>query len=487
MHSARKFLLLLTLLTVSELPRLSAQDQRDGAAPNTEVNYTDHFVAKTMRVDYYHSGDARQQHFALDRVTADGPWAGPRDYLVDTMDLGEYRFAVRDQQSQQLLYLRGFCSIFGEWQTTEPAKTRWGTFHESLRFPWPKKPVALQLSQRLEGQWQVVWSETIDPSSRFVTDAETPRRDRVWELFCHGDPFEKVDLVILGDGYADSELSRFRQDATALTESLFSVDPFASRRADFNVRAIDVPATVSGVSHPREKQFRRSPLGCEYNTFDLPRYVLTFQNRTVRDVAAQAPYDYLIILLNDGTYGGGGIYHDQTIVAAHHDLSPHVMIHEFGHHLAGLADEYYSSNVAYETGKPITIEPWEPNVTALLPGEPLKWNDLVKPGTPIPTPWNQELFDAKGQKRRSEQGAQDAEATAEQTPEPQRQLTMLEVLTDNQYFGQVGAFQGARYESHGLFRPTINCVMFSRSTNEFCPVCRQAIERVIDTHVGAWR
>lgn len=470
-QSAARLLLPIVAAIVSGVApgQLPAQEDAPASASQQRVDFNEHFLPQTMRVDYFHSGTASEQHVALDAVVDDGPWAGSRRQLVDQLDLGEYSFQVRDQQSDQLLYSRGFCSVFGEWKTIPEAKQRWGTFHESLRFPWPQRPVKVVLRHRPKDTWQQIWSTSIDPESRFVTTATTPRRDKVWEIFTHGDPSRKVDIVVLGDGFTKEDMPSFHAAARELTEALFSVEPFKSRRSDFNVRAIDVVAAESGVSKPRDKDFRRSPLSCQYNTFDLPRYALTFDNKAVRDVAAQAPYDCLVILMNDPNYGGGGIYSDQTIVTAHHSLAKYVMIHEFGHHIGGLGDEYYSSNVAYETGKPITFEPWEPNVTALVD---FKWKDLVAADVPIPTPWNKEAFESFG--RRKPGHSRDSRSEAPKS--------LSELLAENKYAGQVGAFEGARYESQGLYRPTVNCVMFSRSTNDFCPVCRRAIEAVIDSH-----
>ncbi len=465
---------------------LAAADEPTDATTQTPAAFDQDFLPRTMRVDYFHSGTAAEEHVALERIVSDGLWSGTRHQLVDPIDAGLYRFEVRDAASDRLLYAHGFCSVFGEWQTTAPAKAGWGTFHESLRFPWPLKPVKVLLQRRDAGAWRDIWSHQVEPDSRFITNAESPRRDEVWTVFEHGDPSEKVDIVFLGDGYTKDELPKFHQSVKNLTERLFSVEPFRQRRTDFNVRAIDVVAAESGISKPRANIFRRSPLGCAYNAFDLPRYVLTFENREVRDIAAQAPYDYLVILLNEQTYGGGGIYNDQTTVVADNLFSGYILVHEFGHHMGGLGDEYYTSDVAYQTGQPITIEPWEPNVTALLDPIELKWKDLVEPDTPLPTPWNKDAYEAQRKAPAPSlagplpaAGAPAAVTTA--LDRERDRLTNL--LKDNPYYGKVGAFEGAAYEPKGLYRPAIDCVMFSRNLVEFCPVCQRAIEQVIDSHV----
>ena len=96
--------------------------------------------------------------------------------------------------------------------------------------------------------------------------------------------------------------------------------------------------------------------------------------------------------MNSATYGGGGIYGLYSTVAADSVWAPYVFVHEFGHHIAGLADEYYTSDVAYLPAAD-RVEPWEPNVTALLDPAALKWKDLVTPGTPLPTPWPKDEFE----------------------------------------------------------------------------------------------
>lgn len=183
----------------------------------------------------------------------------------------------------------------------------------------------------------------------------------------------------------------------------------------------------------------------------------------------------------------------------------YVFVHEFGHQFAGLADEYYTSPVAYAPA-PDRPEPWESNVTALArsagvapamrtPGanaatatvreqSSLKWSDLVLPDTPIPTPWDKETFESYSreiQKRR-------AQLRKEKRPEAEMEALFSEELEHERamfarekYARAVGAFEGALYESRGYYRPQVDCIMFSR-TDHFCAVCRRAIERIIDLY-----
>lgn len=186
---------------------------------------------------------------------------------------------------------------------------------------------------------------------------------------------------------------------------MFDVEPFASRMQDFNVRAVNTPAEHSGISRPRAGVFRNTPLGTRYNAFDLERYVLTFDDRAWRDAASVAPYDFVLILVNGREYGGGGIHNLYAITAASSPSAPCLVAHEFGHHFAGLADEYYTGSVAYEDLPGGKVEPWEPNVTALLDPAKLKWRELVLPDTPVPTPWNKAAFENRHRETQSRRRA----------------------------------------------------------------------------------
>jgi hypothetical protein len=438
-----------------------------------------------MRVDYFHTGGMGEEILSLDRVVSDGEWAGSLTRLVDDTNLGKYLFEVVDPETDDVLYSRGFASIYGEWETTPESGRSYGTFHESLRFPWPKRPIRVVLQKRDEnGEFKEIWSVPLDPDSRFVNPAAPPVEGRLWSVMENGPPTSKVDLVLLGEGYAASEMEKFHADAARLVEKLFDTEPFKSRKSDFNVWAIDLPAGESGVNRPHVAEFRRTPVSAEYNIFDSERYLLTFDNRRLRDVLSAAPYEFVEILVNEEQYGGGGIYNFQATTAVDTDFADYIFVHEFGHHFAGLADEYYSSSVAYETGVDSRPEPWEPNVTALHDPAELKWGDLVEPETPLPTPWDKDTYEDHAQsiqaRRQALIDSQAPEAEFDALFEEQRKIER-ELLHAMRHSGHVGAFEGAMYETHGLYRSETDCIMFTR-IDYFCRVCRRAIERVIDLY-----
>jgi hypothetical protein len=441
----------------------------------------------TLRLDYHHIGLGDDESFALDLLRREGAWPGSRSHLSDPLNLGPYRFEVRDAATQRILYAQGFSSIFSEWVTTEEAKRTRRSFHESLRFPYPRIPVqAVVLRRGDDNLFREVASFPIEPASTDIVREEVTGRGKVWAVFENGPPEEKVDLLILGDGYTAAEMTTFHEDARRLVSTLFDIPPFRERKKDFNVWAIDLPSEDSGVDRPRNGIYRRSALNVTYNIFGSERYALTLDNRALREAAAQAPYEFIEILINGEQYGGGGIYNLFATCVTKSGSTPYIFVHEFGHHFAALADEYYTSSVAYDTTAPLH-EPWEPNITSLLDPTSLKWNDLVEEKTPLPTPWekeNFETFQSDIQKRRKE--LRKAEA-----PESKLDALFAEeldwtrpFLARQRHAGKVGAFEGAGYRARGLYRPATDCIMFTRNLDRFCPVCSRAIERVIDWVAG---
>jgi hypothetical protein len=214
--------------------------------------------------------------------------------------------------------------------------------------------------------------------------------------------------------------------------------------------------------------------------------VLAFDNRRLREAAAATPYDAMIVVVNDRKYGGGGIFGLYATVAADNAFTPYTLVHEFGHHFAGLADEYYTSDVAYELSAE-RPEPWEKNVTADATSP--KWRELVTPGTPLPTPWAKEAFEAAQREIQARRRRIRAEKRPEEEMEAlfrEEQERMEALLDTGENAAAVGAFEGAMYQAKGYYRPCADCMMFTRH-RELCPVCRRAIERVIDLYAGPAR
>ena len=288
--------------------------------------FDSHFSDKTLRFDYYHMGTAQEEHFAFDQIVQDGPWAGSKSQLIDDLRLGKYLFEVRDKVTDTVLYSRGFCSIYGEWETTAEARQGWGVLHESLRFPWPKQDVKIMLYKRRDqdNRFEPVWEQPVNLGSWRAVHADVAGQYQTFDVVDQGDPGAKVDIVVLGEGYTAGDMAKFRRDARRFAEALFKTEPFASRKGDFSVRGVETPAPVSAVHHPHQDLHARSALSVRAGAFDSQRYALGFDNKRIRDAASAVPYDFTVILMNDRIYGGGGIYQLYVTAAADNAFAEYV-------------------------------------------------------------------------------------------------------------------------------------------------------------------
>ncbi|GGY62705.1 IgA Peptidase M64 [Pseudoduganella albidiflava] len=439
----------------------------------------------TVRVDYLHSGNALSEHYALDRVVIEPlPWPGDMTRTLDDTDRGINKVEVVDAKTGKLLYSRGYSTVFGEWKTTDEASRATRAFGESVRFPKPDAPVKVRILKRDErNQFSIVWTADVDTDALDVVRKQPPAPARPIPIRVSGPSPQKVDLLILGDGYTRAELKKFEQTAKRLADYLFTVSPFKERAQDFNVWGLAVPTEEPGVSRPSTNTHHASALNTRYDIFGSERYVLTTDNRALRDIAQHAPYEFIEILVNNDTYGGGGIYGQFSTAAANNDWANYLFVHEFGHHFAGLADEYYTSPVAYQAsaGRP---EPWEPNVTALHDPANVKWRHFVKPGTPLPTPWPKDAYEAHSREYQKVR----AQLREDNRPEAEMSKLFAEDLAwTGRLFSQaphaktVGAFEGANYEAKGYYRSQQQCLMFDRS-EAFCAVCAEAVGQTIDLY-----
>lgn len=449
------------------------------------INYDRFFADGTMRVDYFHTGTKGEDRITIDQVYQEGKWAGTRTNLVDEMNLGEYGFRVFDRATNVLIFSQGFSSIYNEWQTTDEALAGvYRTFSETVRFPFPKQAVQLSIVRRDKQMlYHEVFTTFIDPNR--ATEVNKEQRSasfKVTPIMDNGSPSTRVDIVILGDGYAKSDMDKLRSDARHFNDVMFGTEPFKSRRKDFNVWLVEVESRESGINVPDKNVWKGNALGCQYNTFSTPRYILTTNNKAVRDAAAAAPYDAICILVNDTRYGGGGIYNLYATTYTQEETKDqkwqmdYVYVHEFGHSFAGLGDEYYAAQTGYNDFYSPGVEPWEPNITALQDKKNVKWSEFLTPGIEIPTPWEKSEYDSiTALQSKLDRLAPDYY----QKREPYFKA-LVEIRTNSKYAGKVGAFEGAGYASKGLYRPSLDCRMFSLSLVDFDPVCSAAIKRVID-------
>jgi len=465
---------------------------------NGEARYDEYFTDTTMRVDYHHIWNGKEELISLDRVLEEGEWGGSRTVLRDPFSYGRYRVKVLDKSGKKLLYSRGFDSYFGEYITTEKALSGTAkTFHESALFPYPKNKVVFSIEKITPGKEPLeVFHTILDPSAVSVL-REKPAPDiRVIRVHNTGPAAIRLDLAIVAEGYTASEAEKVKKDLEKVKKISFSQEPYHSMRDKINIWGVFKPSVGSGPDEPRVGKFRNTAMETTFNSMGSPRYLLTEANRKVRDITSAAPCDAALIMVNSSRYGGGGIYNSFCTFTIDNEQAGYLILHEFGHSFVGLADEYYSSATAYNEFYPRGIEPAEPNITALLDPANLKWKHLMKKGVPVPTTWNKQEFDrmnvAFGKKRKainlkierlSTTGAPAAEI---KRAKREIELLMLAKEKENLEFfkktgriGVVGVYEGAGYSSEGLYRPMVDCIMFTIGRKPYCAVCEDAVRAMI--------
>jgi len=449
----------------------------------------------TLRIDLNHPGRADEDVYALDRLHREGPWPGPRADLVHGLGLGRSLAELRDPDTGAVLWSRGFDTYCGEWQTTAPAAAGvWRTYHESVRTPFPSEPVTLVLQVRGDdGAYAEVFRLDVDPDDVEIR-RDPPDADlQVVEAHVGGEPPHVVDVVILGDGYTVKDAKKFDADVRRFAAALLSVEPFASLKDRFSIRGVLKPSQERGCDEPTRGVHRNTALGCTFNSLGSTRYLLTEDNRAIRDAARAAPYDVLSVMVNHERYGGGGIYNLFNTFTSDNQWSEYVFVHEFGHGFAGLADEYYSSSTAYEDFYPEGFEPAERNITR-DPQARGKWGDLVT--GPAPTPWNKAEYDAMDADYMEKRAAANARIAALMTggaaqAEIDRAIADGEELSRSHQekldawfarqpeFGRIGVFEGAGYSSEGVYRAELDCIMFTKGLKRFCAACARGIGEVV--------
>ena len=402
---------------------------------STDAVFDKFFTEASLRVDYCLTGNQKETTYSLKELIREPYWSGSKTNLVDTLEFGNYIVKVFESETDNLLFSKGYQNLYGEWQTTDEAKQVTKTFDESVVVPFPRVKIDIVLYYKTwEGELKEGMRFCVSPENYFIRDYDNLNLP-VYDAWIGNEDITKaVDVVILPEGYTQAEMDKFIKDCDFFVESLFSYAPYDRYRESFNVRGVLAPSAESGCNMPGDHVYKNTAMHFSFWTFDSERYCMSTDNRDIRDLAGQVPYDQIYILVNTEKYGGGGIYNFYCSSASSNRFSSDVIIHEFGHGFAGLADEYYyagSSEHMYN----LELEPWEPNITSLVDFSD-KWGDMMDEETPVPTP----------RKRKYEQ--------------------------------TIGVFEGGGYEPKGMYSPHMDCLMNSLG-HDFCPVCQRAIERMI--------
>jgi hypothetical protein len=405
-----------------------------------QIQFDNYFTGKVLRVDFMLAGNSHQTIVYPLGMKEEPLWGGSRINTIDPFNYGNFRYEVYDDSSDILIYSKGFCSLYQEWQTTEEAKTIARGFYEVATMPFPKKKIKLVIRERKrEGSLTSLYETKIDPADYFIRK-EKPFNVHTSEIHTGGDPETSVDVAFIAEGYRADEIKKFHEDVQLMTNALLSEQPFINYADRFNIWAVDAISQDSGTDVPGEGIYVNTALNSSFYTFGLDRYLTTQDIKSVNDYAASVPHDVIVVLINSARYGGGGVYNYYSGTTAGNNLSQIVFIHEFGHGFAGLADEYYSSTVAYDEFYPLNVEPWEPNITTLVNVGP-KWKKDLAAGIPVPTP------------------------------------------AEEKYQNATGVFEGGGYSAKGIYRPEMECRMKSNGPKGYCTVCRNAIQRMIEFYI----
>lgn len=394
--------------------------------------FEDYFENSTLRLDYVLAGNNRTQEISLAKMQESPIWAGRRVNLDTLAFEGNGQLEMTDEATGKVIYCTSFSTLFQEWQTTEEASRLRRSFEHTVLVPAPKGKVKVRMTLTDHHRRpSATFVQTIDPKDILIEHRQPKPAYPVRTIQQSGSVADKIDLVFVAEGYMEAEMDLFYKDVNNAVDALFKHAPFGKYRNRFNILAVAAPSAQSGVSEPLKNVWNETPMASHFSTFYSDRYLMTEHLWQMHSRLAGVPYEHIIILANTPTYGGGGIYNYYMLTSSRQEWFRPVVVHEFGHSFAGLADEYYYDD-QYEQYYHPGVEPWEWNITTLTDFKH-KWADMVKD-------------------------------------------------TTKYNVGKVGLYEGGGYQSKGVFRPSHNCRMRTNEHPDFCPVCQRALEHAIKFH-----
>lgn len=394
-------------------------------------HFEEYFHDKTLRIQYLHIGDHKTESFEMKEFHAGGQWHGTRSYLIDPHHYGNILLQVYDSISQKLIFSRSYSTLFDEYRTTERAEKETGNFEECILLPFPKKTIKYTFTSvsrkqeknlRYEGYFNPGTTKVISFKKEYKTI----------DLHIGGKSEECLDILFIPDGYDKNDKKKMQYDMERFASYVMECSPYKEHPELINIRAIRGFSEESGITDPNRNIFKKTLLNSSYNVLDLDRYLMCLNVWKMNEIADDAPYDAIVLICNSPKYGGGGIYNFYCTVNNEHAQSPYVIVHELGHGVGGLGDEYFTSEVSVRDYYPEGIEPSEPNLTTLVNFES-KWKTMMDPQTPVPTPDRKEYDDV------------------------------------------LGVFEGGGYVAKGVYRPYRTCTMKDGVYNLFCPVCTKTL------------
>ena len=385
--------------------------------------FEDYFEDRTLRLDYTFAGSEVIHQIFVDELVSLPRWYGRRERLAELPLRGNGQITVCSKKDSTVIYRHAFSTLFQEWLATDEAKHTQKSFENVFLVPFPKDSVEIKV-ELFDNHNEVVNSltHTVDPKDILIRKAGERNVTPYDVLHQPSDSSRCIRIAFVAEGYTADEMDHYLSDCQKAIASLFNHEPFKSMQDRFQIIALKSASQESGTSEPSKGIWKNTVLGSHFDTFYSDRYLTTLHLKRLHDVLAGTPYEHIIILVNTEHYGGGGIYNSYNLSYTGGPQFLPVVVHEFGHSFGGLADEY-----AYGEDDPIYFddtEPWEPNITTKATAF-IKWENLIKAG-------------------------------------------------------KAGLVEGGGYQEKGVWRGCENCRMRTNEEPEFCPVCQQALVKLID-------
>lgn len=396
-------------------------------------SFSEYFTNQTLRLDYIFAGNDKEQHVFISDLVQLNEWHGRKGNLDKTPIQGNGQIKVYDDTTNQLIYVLPFSSLFQEWLTLDEAKITSKSFENSYLIPFPKNKVRVEVSFfDLARNETVLYKHTVNPKDILIR--KSTNNDIPYEIIHKATVENPIKIAIVAEGFQVEEMEQFMDYAQKTVKHLFEHQVFEKHQNAFEIVAVKAPSKDSEVSVPSENIWRNTAVSSHFDTFYSERYLTTSHIKTLHNLLENVPYQHIIILANTDVYGGGGILNAYSLTTTRNKQFAPVVVHEFGHSFAGLADEYFYESDVFENKAIHQVEPWEKNITSLVDFQS-KWKSLVEVKTPVPTP----------------------------------------DLLKNTI--EIGAFEGLK--GNGLYIPSHHCRMKTNDAKDFCKVCSRAIEEII--------
>ncbi len=411
------------------------------------ISFDEHFTGNALHIELFQGGNAKTSSIAVHAIRSEPNWPGNRLNLIYPFPYGKYRVLITETGNDQPIYVCGFDTLFAEYATTGPALQGIDrVFPVHLRIPEPKQHANMRIEHRdANNQWMTVFERAIRTDDYSIIRETAKNTDVVNVLRQSGPAATCLDITFVSEGYREENKETFFEDATAMMEYLVSQEPFNEYGDKINASCVFHPSVEDGTDEPRQHRFRNTVLDSSFNSLDIDRYLLVENGHALHRMASLAPSDCAVVLVNSQRYGGGSICLDSCITTTHNAVSKQVFVHEFGHALAYLADEYIGS-VSYNDMYPLGVEPVEPNLTREIDRSKIKWRHLLTSDVELPT------------------------KSISSRPKDSKDRI-------------VGAFEGGGYVRNGIYRPEQWCRMGDDGFRAgFCVVCQEAIRKVMDYH-----